>query len=47
MSTGADTKRTRGGSALELGDLRLLELGSKRGGALVSDLVELDTAKHW
>ena len=35
-----------GGGALEVGDHRLLEDSSERGGALVSDLVELNTAKH-
>jgi hypothetical protein len=29
-----------------VGDLRLLEDGCERGGALVSDLVPPDTAKH-
>ena len=46
MSTGADTKaNTRGRGALEVGDLRLLEDGSECGGALVSDLVGLETAQ--
>ena len=45
MSTGADRKaNTRGGGALELGDSRLFEDGSERGGALVSDAVALETA---
>ena len=35
-----------GGGALELGDLRLLDDGSERRGALVSDLVVADTAQH-
>ena len=35
-----------GGGALEVGDHRLLEDGCERGGALVSDLVPPDTAKH-
>ena len=44
---GADTKvNTRGGGALQMGDLRLLEDGSERGGALVSDDVAPETAKH-
>ena len=44
---GADTKaNTRGGGALELGDSRLFEDGSERGGAIVSDLVDADTAQH-
>ena len=34
-----------GGGALEVGDLRLLEDCSERGGALVSDKVEPDTAR--
>ena len=42
---GADTKaNTRGGGALELGDSRLFEDGSERGGAPVSDIVVADTA---
>ena len=45
MSMGADTKvNTRGGGALQMGDLRLLEDGSERGGALVSDVVAVETA---
>ena len=43
---GADTKANWGGGALELDDLRLLEDGSERGGALVADAVALDAAKH-
>ena len=35
-----------GGGALEIGDHRLLEDGCERGGALVSDLVVPNTAKH-
>ena len=35
-----------GGGALEVGDHRLLEDGCERGGALDSDLVVPDTAKH-
>ena len=43
---GADTKvNTRGGGALQMGDLRLLEDGSERGGALVSDVVATETAR--
>ena len=42
---GADRKaNTRGGGALEGGDLRLLEDGGKCGGALVLDAVEVETA---
>ena len=42
---GADRKaNTKGGGALELGDSRLFEDGSERGGALVSDVVAADTA---
>ena len=45
MSMGADIKaNTRGGGALELGDSRLFEDGSERGGALVSDVVAAETA---
>ena len=42
-------KRTlRGGGALEIGDLRLLENSSERGGALGSDLVESETvSEEW
>ena len=47
VSMGADTKaNTRGGGALELGDSRLFEDGSERGGALVSDVVFIEAAKH-
>ena len=43
---GGDTKaNTRGGGALELGDSRLFEDGSERGGALVSDVIDRDTAR--
>ena len=43
---GADTKaNTRGGGALEIRDLCLLEDGSERRGALVSDRVAPETAK--
>ena len=42
---GTDAKaNTSGGGALELGDSRLFEDGSERGGALVSDVVAADTA---
>ena len=37
-------KRTLGGGALEIGDLRLVEDGSERGGALGSDAIKLETA---
>ena len=45
---GADTKATTfgGSGALEVGDHRLLEDGSERGGALVSDVVVPDTARE-
>ena len=44
---GADTTaNTRGGGALEGGDLRLLEDGGECGGASVSDVVAVETAKH-
>ena len=39
-------KRTLWGGALEVGDLCLLEDGSKRGGALVSDGIVPDTARE-
>ena len=46
VSTGADTKANfGGGSALEIGDRRLLEDGSERGGALDSDGIALETAR--
>ena len=39
-------KRTlRGGGALQVCDLRVLEDGSQRGGALVSELVVIETAR--
>ena len=42
----ADTKaNTRGGGALEMGDLRLLEDGCERGGALDSDVIVPETAR--
>ena len=44
---GADTKGILwGGGAPQGRNLRLLEDGSERGGALVSDLVVADTAQH-
>ena len=47
VSTGADKKaNTRGGGALELGDSRLFEDGSERGGALGPDAVVIEAAKH-
>ena len=47
MSMGADTKAnaSRGSGALEGGDLRLLEDGSERGGAVVFNVVVSETAK--
>ena len=49
VSMGADMKANAwgfgGGGALEVGDHRLLEDGSKRGGALVSDDIVPDTAR--
>ena len=40
-------KRTLwGGGALQVGDLRLLEDGGERGGALVSDVVASETASE-
>ena len=45
VSMGADTKANMCGSgAPEVGDLRLLEDGSERGGAFGSDVVVADTA---
>eukprot|EP00964_Phaeocystis_antarctica_P009107 scaffold4936_cov73-Phaeocystis_antarctica.AAC.2 len=43
----ADTKaNTRGGGALEMGDLRRLEDGRERGGALGSDVIASETASE-
>ena len=39
-------KRISGGGVLEVGNHRLLEDGSERGGALVSDVVASDTARE-
>ena len=45
MSKGAGTKGVLwGGGGPQGGNLRLLEAGSERGGALVSDIVQIDTA---
>jgi hypothetical protein len=48
VSRGVDTgKRTLwGGGAPQLGDLRLLEDGGERGGALVSDMVGPQTVSE-
>ena len=48
VSAGADTKANAsgGGGALEVGDLRLVEDGSKRGGTVVSDVVVPETASE-
>ena len=47
VSMGADRKaNTRGGGALEHRDSRLLEDGSERGGALLSNVVAFDTASE-
>ena len=48
MSGGLDTNANTspGGGALEVGDLCLVEDGSERGGALVSDLVAFETASE-
>ena len=46
---GADSAQKQtlwGSSALEMGDHRLLEAGSERGGALVSDQVVSETASE-
>ena len=45
VSTVLTRKRTLWGGALEVGDLRLLEDGSERSGALGSDLIAIETAK--
>ena len=50
VSMGADTRANTasGGGAPQVGDLRLLEDGGERGGALVSGLVIYETAsKGW
>ena len=39
-------RRTSGGGALEVGDVCLVEDGSERGNAFVSDLVEIETASE-
>ena len=44
VSTVLTRKRTLWGGALEVGDLRLLEDGSERSGALGSDSVASETA---
>ena len=46
VSMGADTRANTasGGGAPQVGDLRLLEDGGERGGALVSDMVVVETA---
>ena len=44
MCQWALTNANKGGGALQVGDLRLLEDGSERGGALVSDVVVTETA---
>ena len=46
VSAGADTKASNGSGALKIRDLRLLEDGSECGGALVSDAIVDETAKH-
>ena len=46
VSAGADKASNRGGGALEVGDHRLLEHGSERKGALVSDVVDSETASE-
>ena len=47
LSAGADkSEHTRGGGALEVRDLRLLEDGCERGGALNSDVVATKTASE-
>ena len=45
MSTGADRKTIFwGGGALEVGDLRFVQNGSERSGALGSDAIAQETA---
>ena len=48
MSTGADRKANAlwGGGLLQFGDLRLLEAGGERVGALGSDAVVMETASE-
>ena len=46
MSTGADRTKARGAGTLELGDSRLFQDGSERGGALGSDVVVIEATKH-
>ena len=47
MSAGIDTKANiSGGGAPQLGDLRLLEHGGERGGALSSDVVAFETVSE-
>ena len=48
VSMGAVTQKQtlRGGGALEVGDLRLIEDGSKRSGALGSDGVDSETVSE-
>jgi hypothetical protein len=47
VSTGTDTKANAlAAGALEVDNLRLLEDGSERGGALVSDRVVSETARE-
>eukprot|EP00964_Phaeocystis_antarctica_P068634 scaffold41591_cov42-Phaeocystis_antarctica.AAC.2 len=43
---GWETRTLGGGGALQVGDLRLLEDGSKRGGALVSDRILSETVSE-
>ena len=48
MSTGTDTKANAlAAGALEVDNLRLLEDGSERGGALGSDIVAFETVSEW
>ena len=46
MGGGTQKQTLRGGGALEVGDLRLIEDGSKRSGALGSDAVACETASE-
>ena len=46
MGGGTQKQTLRGGGALEVGDLRLIEDGSKRSDALVSDAVDSETVSE-
>ena len=46
MGGGTQKQTLRGGGALEVGDLRLIEDGSKRSGALGSDGADTETVRE-